>query len=160
MKVKNLLYCGKVSSDQAPVSAPGHAPHTLPVVWLAQYWEGKVAPVCLLQWARGSCVIFISQGRSLSCTAEGVANVLHVVASSSAAVLQRKGKVAQSCPTLGDPIDYTVHGILQARILEWGAYLFSRGSCWPRNQTGMHCRRILYQLSYEKKPIIQKWEIK
>ena len=32
-------------------------------------------------------------------------------------------KAAQSCPTLCDPIDYTVHGILQARILEWVACL-------------------------------------
>ena len=30
-------------------------------------------------------------------------------------------KVTQSCPTLGDPMDYIVHGILQARILEWVA---------------------------------------
>ena len=30
-------------------------------------------------------------------------------------------KVAQSCQTLCDPMDYTVHGILQARILEWVA---------------------------------------
>ena len=30
-----------------------------------------------------------------------------------------KGKVAQSCPTLCNPMGYTVHGILQARILEW-----------------------------------------
>ena len=30
-----------------------------------------------------------------------------------------KVKVAQSCPTLCDPMDFTVHGILQARILEW-----------------------------------------
>ena len=39
-----------------------------------------------------------------------------------------KGKVtvAQSCPTLCDPLDYTVHGILQARILEWIAVPFSR----------------------------------
>ena len=28
-------------------------------------------------------------------------------------------KVTQSCPILCDPMDYTVHGILQARILEW-----------------------------------------
>ena len=28
-------------------------------------------------------------------------------------------KVAQSCPTLYDPMDYTVHGILQAKILKW-----------------------------------------
>ena len=31
----------------------------------------------------------------------------------------------QSCPTLCDPIDYTVHGILQARILEWVTFPFS-----------------------------------
>ena len=36
-----------------------------------------------------------------------------------------KLKVAQSCPTLCDPIDYTAHGILQARILEWVAFSFS-----------------------------------
>ena len=39
-----------------------------------------------------------------------------------------KVKVAQSCPTFCDPMDYTVHGLLQARILEWAAYPFSRGS--------------------------------
>ena len=33
---------------------------------------------------------------------------------------------------LGDPMDYTVHGILQARILEWVAFPFSRGSSQPR----------------------------
>ena len=38
-----------------------------------------------------------------------------------------KVKVAQSCLTLCDPMDYTVHGILQARILEWVAFSFSRG---------------------------------
>ena len=44
-------------------------------------------------------------------------------------------KVAQSCPTLCDPMDYMVHGILQARILEWVAFPFSRGSSQPRDQT-------------------------
>ena len=44
-------------------------------------------------------------------------------------------KVAQSCPILCDPMDYTVHGILQARILEWVAIPFSRGSFQPRYQT-------------------------
>ena len=39
-----------------------------------------------------------------------------------------KVKVAQSCPTLCNTMDYTVHGILQARILEWVAFPFSRGS--------------------------------
>ena len=37
-------------------------------------------------------------------------------------------KVTQLCPTLCDPMGYTVHGILQARILEWVAIPFSRGS--------------------------------
>ena len=40
--------------------------------------------------------------------------------------------VAQSCPTLCDPTDYTVHGILQARILEWVAVPFFKGSSQPR----------------------------
>ena len=44
-------------------------------------------------------------------------------------------KVAQLCPTLCDPMDYRVHGILQARILGWLAVSFSRGSSWPRDQT-------------------------
>ena len=39
-----------------------------------------------------------------------------------------KVKVAQLCLTLFDPMDCTVQGILQARILEWVAFPFSRGS--------------------------------
>ena len=41
-------------------------------------------------------------------------------------------KVAQSCLTLCNPMIYTVHGILQAKILEWVAFPFSRGSSQPR----------------------------
>ena len=48
--------------------------------------------------------------------------------------------VAQSCPTLCDPVDcslpgFSVHGILQARILEWVTIFFSRGSSQPRDWT-------------------------
>ena len=46
-----------------------------------------------------------------------------------------KVKVAQSCPTLCNPMDYTVHGILHAKILEWVAFPFSRGFSQPRDQT-------------------------
>ena len=42
-------------------------------------------------------------------------------------------KVAQSCLTFCDPMNYTVHGILQARILEWVAFPFSRRSSQPRD---------------------------
>ena len=40
-------------------------------------------------------------------------------------------EVVQSCLTLCDPMEYTVHGILLARILEWVAFLFFRGSPNP-----------------------------
>ena len=100
-----------------------------------------------------------------------------------------KVKGTQLCPTLCDPKNYTVHGVLQARIPEWVAFPFSRESSQPRsptlkadslsaeplgkpkntgvgslsllqrifptqelNQGLLHCRRILYQLSYEGSP--------
>ena len=44
-------------------------------------------------------------------------------------------KFTQSCPTLCDPMDYTVHGILQARTLEWVAFPFSKGSSQPTDRT-------------------------
>ena len=47
----------------------------------------------------------------------------------------KSAKVTQSCLTLCDPMDYTVHGILQARILEWVAFPFSKGASQPRDQT-------------------------
>ena len=50
-----------------------------------------------------------------------------------------KVKVAQLCPTLCDPMDYTVHGILQDRILEWVAFPFSKGSSQPRDRTQVSC---------------------
>ena len=56
-----------------------------------------------------------------------------------------KVKVTQSCLSL------PLHGILQARILEWVAVPFSRGSSQPRNQTRVSCiaGRFFYQLSYQ-----------
>ena len=46
-----------------------------------------------------------------------------------------KFKVTQSCPTLCNPMDYTVHGILQVTILELVAFPFSGWSSQPRDQT-------------------------
>ena len=101
-----------------------------------------------------------------------------------------KVKVPRLYPTLCDPMDCTVHGILQARILEWAAFPFSRGSSRPgiepsppalqvdslpaepqgkpkntgvgslsllqqifptqeSDQGLLHCKWILYQLSYQ-----------
>ena len=50
-------------------------------------------------------------------------------------LLHMKVKVAQSCLTLCNPMDYTVPGILQARILERVAIPFSRESSQPRDLT-------------------------
>ena len=65
---------------------------------------------------------------------------------------------AQSCLTLCSPMDCSpsgssVHGILQARILEWVAMLSSRGPSQPRSWTWvLHCRQILYHLSHQGSP--------
>ena len=50
-----------------------------------------------------------------------------------------KVKVIQLCLTLCNPMDCTVHGVFQARILERVAILFSRGSSQPRNHTRVSC---------------------
>ena len=70
-----------------------------------------------------------------------------------------KMQVAQSCPTFCDPKDYTVHEILQARILEWVAIPFSKG-IFPTqgSNPGLpHCGLILYQLSHKGSPRILEW---
>ena len=56
----------------------------------------------------------------------------------------------------------SVHGIFQARILEWVDISFCRRSSWPRDRTQvtciastlLHCRQILYQLSYQGSPLL------
>ena len=53
-------------------------------------------------------------------------------------------KSLQSCPIQCDPMDYSlpgssVHGILQARLLEWVSMSFSRGSSQPRDWTQVSC---------------------
>ena len=66
----------------------------------------------------------------------------------------------QSCPTLCDPMDCSppsgssVHGISQARILEWVDMSFSRGSSRPRGQTQVFCigRWVPYHLGHQGSP--------
>ena len=73
--------------------------------------------------------------------------------------IKKESEITQTCPTLSDPMDCSlpgssVHGILQARILEWVAIPFSRGS-FPTQGSNpglLHCRQILYQLSYKGSP--------
>ena len=53
-------------------------------------------------------------------------------------------EIAQSCPTLCDPMDcsllgFSIRGIFQARVLEWVGISFSIGSSWPRDWTRVSC---------------------
>jgi len=58
--------------------------------------------------------------------------------------VKSKSKVSQSCPTLSDPMDcstpgFSIHGIFQAKVLEWGAIAFSR-------KEGTSCQKVLLLL--------------
>ena len=67
-------------------------------------------------------------------------------------------KVTRSCPTLYDPMDYTVYGIFQARILEWIAIPFSRGSSQPRDRTQVSCTAgRFFTIWATESPIIFLW---
>ena len=67
-------------------------------------------------------------------------------------------KVIQSCPTLCDHMDYTVHGILQARILEWWPFPSPGDLPNPGSNPGLpHCSQILYPLSHKESPRILEW---
>ena len=71
--------------------------------------------------------------------------------------------VAQSCLTLCNPMDYSLpgsslHGILEARILEPGANSFSRGSSRIQGSNSglLHCRQILYHLCQQGR-FLKQW---
>ena len=78
---------------------------------------------------------------------------------SPANVPQSESEVAQLCPTLCDPMDCSlpgssVHGIFQARVLEWVAISFSR-VIFPTQGSNpglLHRRQMLYRLSHQGRP--------
>ena len=75
---------------------------------------------------------------------------------------KKESEVAQSCPTLCNPVECRlpgtpVHGIFQARILEWVAISFSRGSSRPRDRTHLlHCRQTLLTYEPPGKPVTMR----
>ena len=73
---------------------------------------------------------------------------------------ESESEVTQSCPTLCDPTDcnlpgFSIHGIFQARILEWVAISFSRGSSRPRDRTQVSriVGRCFCRLSHQGSPL-------
>ena len=75
---------------------------------------------------------------------------------------QSESEVAQSCLTLCNPMDHnlpgsSVHGVFQARVLEWVAIFFSRGSSPPRDRIRVSWTAgRLYCLSYQGSPQLEK----
>ena len=90
-------------------------------------------------------VMFISYITNVSCSFPNIHNIAKVIHNIIFEFFFRTkwvsevSEIAQLCPTLCDPVDHSlsgssIHGILQARILEWVAISFSRGSSWPRDR--------------------------
>ena len=129
----------------------GTVPHLLA-------FKGPLRPPCLANFSVASVLpnspsLGNSQGQNYT------SSFLEVKVYKVKFLQEVKVKVTQSCPTLCDPMDCIVHGILQARILEWVTFPFSTGSFYPRDTNpGLPgCRWILYQLSHKGSPRILEW---
>ena len=69
-------------------------------------------------------------------------------------------KVIQSCPTLHDPMDYTVHENPPGQHTEMGSHSLLQGIFLIQgsNPGLLHCRQILYQLSHQRNPRVLEWQ--
>ena len=106
---------------------------------------------CLLKQHRSKASKEATTGKPLLLNTEEPPAMYHEV---------KWSEVAQSCLTLCDPMDCSlsgpsIHGIFQARVLEWIAISFSRGSSRTQGSNpGLpHCRQTLYCLSHQGSPI-------
>ena len=110
---------------------------------------------------RGGGSGFPDRRRGWAFTAQRVALSVSVSESES------ENEVAQSCPILCDPMDCSlpgssIHGVFQARILEWVVISFSSRSSRPQGSNlGLpHCRQRLYRLSHRPCNLSLKWDFK
>ena len=127
-------------------------------------WKYMELIHCILKAQHNSCPV----GRTPICWLNLVCKRITCSAWKTIGVLglslRDDGSVAQWCPTLWDPMgcsppSSSAHEIFQARILQWVAISFSRGTSWPRDQTRMavsyiagslvRFSQILYQLSHQ-----------
>ena len=74
--------------------------------------------------------------------------------------VKSESEVVQSCPTLGDPMDCSlpgssVHGIFQARVLQWGAIAFSMIHVNIWQKPPQYCKVIILQLINFKKELLK-----
>ena len=88
--------------------------------------------------------IFLTQGSNPHLMSPALAGGFFTCSSTWEAQERGNVLVAQSCPTLCNPMDCSLpvssaHGISLARVLEWVAISFSRGSSRPRDRTWVSC---------------------
>ena len=107
-------------------SLPGSSVHGI--------FQARVLEWFAISFSRGS-----SQPRDLAQVSCTVSRPFSIWATS-----ESESEVVQSCLTLCNPMDYSLpgsftHGIFQARILEWVAISFSRGSSQPRDLAQVSC---------------------
>ena len=139
-----MQLCSSLSSTFTPL---GHALHQ----WLesACVCVGREFVLCTAVFSQGPCtsVCCMVSKPSEDCEKHMCKELLKEKLSSvvSSYLSEKvKVKVTQSCLTLCNPMDQTVHGILQARKLEWGAFPFSRGSSQPRDRTQVSCITVVF----------------
>ena len=95
--------------------------------YLLPYWNGKT-----FQWKFHKSQFIIRYHLQL--------DIIYLLNGLQTILLWVKVKsLSRVPPTLCDPMDYTVHGLLQARTLEWVAFPFSRRSSQPRHWTQVSC---------------------
>ena len=113
--------------------------------------QGSLA-LCSLNHSLHGCELWWFQNFRFKCS---ISYDHHLLFSPDASFVKSEIQVAQSCPTLCHPMDCSppcssVHGIIQARILEWTAISFSR--IFPSQVliSGLlHCRQTLYCLNHQ-----------
>ena len=113
-------------------------------LWLCRY--------SLLNVKRNEKLINVLMGQNVSKNETNMQMIINLNISSGSVytwnfnliIDTKESEVSQSCLTLCDPVDCSllgssVHGIFQARVLEWVAISFSRGSSQPRDRTQVSC---------------------
>ena len=140
---------GSLSPPPKTLQVPGRGQQQIANIttcWSHSFRPNLIAPLCytmrnlVLVWGRSwylsrvfSVQFYIKRMRLVG----SLVTIIHVL---SYLWNESESEVAQSCPTLCDPMDYSlpgssIHGIFQARVLEWVAISFSRGSSWPLDRT-------------------------
>ena len=124
MKVKSL---SRVRLLATPWTAAYQAPPSMGFS-RQEFWSGVPLPSPLGTPEGAKCLFF--------------REVSHLMKRRITVLNWSRVKVTRSCPTHWDPMDYTVHGILQVRIPEWVAYPFSSRPSRPSNQTGFPALQV------------------